>query len=259
MGIPLSVVIITKNEETRLARCLESVNGWAGEIIIIDDESTDNTRDIANCYADKVLVRRMINEGKHRNWAYSQAANNWVLSIDADEIPDQELKNAIAETLKNPQYTHYSIPYKNYIGDYPLKSDVGKSIVKLFRKDKFRYEEVEVHPRIFSEGQCGRVEKGAMHHYSWRDFGDFLRKTDKQTTLEAKKWFDIYKTDPKRAEAKMNLLNAMWRYNDRFWRTYISKKAWKDGFIGFMISFFGGLYQIMSYAKYWEMKKSIKT
>ena len=67
----ISVVVITKNEEANISRCLASVKGWADEIIVVDDESTDQTRQLAAGYADKIMVRRMDIEGRHRNWAYA--------------------------------------------------------------------------------------------------------------------------------------------------------------------------------------------
>ncbi|MGB3056586.1 MAG: glycosyltransferase, partial [Candidatus Omnitrophota bacterium] len=70
---PVSAVIITKNEEKNIAECLESV-AWADEIILVDDESADKTREIAGKYTDKIFTRKMENEGKHRNWAYAQAS-----------------------------------------------------------------------------------------------------------------------------------------------------------------------------------------
>ena len=83
--IALSVVIITKNEEKNIKDCVESVKGWADEIVIVDDDSNDRTREIALEYTDKILLRKMDIEGRHRNWAYQQAKNDWVLSLDADE------------------------------------------------------------------------------------------------------------------------------------------------------------------------------
>ena len=92
----LSVVIITKNEETRIKQCIESVAGWADEVVVVDDESTDRTSAFARDLGAKVFVRKIDIEGRHRNWAYSKTENPWVFSVDADERPTEELKQ---ETL----------------------------------------------------------------------------------------------------------------------------------------------------------------
>ncbi|MCK4882371.1 MAG: glycosyltransferase family 2 protein, partial [Candidatus Omnitrophica bacterium] len=84
-------------------------------------------------------------------------------------------------------------------------------------------------------------------HYSYRDLEHFLTKLNNQTTLEAQKWV--------KDQRKMSFGKAAWRTIDRFFRAFLGKKGYKDGFIGFMSALFGGVYQIVSYAKYWEMKK----
>jgi glycosyltransferase involved in cell wall biosynthesis len=257
MPIPISVVIITKNEETRIEECLKSVAGWADEIILVDDESTDKTREIAGRYTDKVFIRRMDIEGKHRNLAYSRARNQWVLTLDADERLTQLLKEEISRELEtNKENALYTIPRKNFIGDYWMQwgGQYPAAQLKLFLKDKFKWEEVEVHPRAFSDGKCGHLNE-PMLHYTYKDISDFLRKLNNQTTLEAKKWFNLYKDNPKKAEKKMNVPTTIWRCVDRFFRAYIGKKGWRDGFFGFVNAYFASLYQVISYIKFREMKK----
>ncbi len=246
--IPLSVVVITKNEEKNIGECLQSVQGWADEIVVVDDESQDKTLAIAKGFTDKIFQRRMDNEGRHRNWAYAQAKNEWVLSLDADEKATEELKAEIAEALKNSNspFHAFSIPLRNYIGNtwvrYGGWYPAGK--LRLFMKSRFRYEEAEVHPRVFLDGKTGHLTKDIIHK-GYPDFEHFLASLNRQTTLEARKWIATNR--------RMSLGKAVWRTIDRFPRSYIGKKGYKDGLIGFMVAFFASLYQIMSYAKYWEM------
>ena len=255
--LPISVVVLAKNEENRIADCLRSVLGWADEIIVVDDESTDNTKDIAKSLGAKVLLKKMDIEGRHRNWAYSQAANDWVLSLDSDERMTEALKDEIKrELFSDPQISVFIMPRKNYIGDYWIRGGglYPAAQMKLFRKDKFKWEEAEVHPRsIMLWGRRGYLRNDLMH-YTYKDWGDFLNKLNKQTTLEAVKWHKLSLQDPKKARYKMNLMHALWRSLDRFIRTYLAKKGYRDGFIGLMIAYFASLYQIVSYAKYVELK-----
>jgi len=246
-NIKLSVVIITRNEENEIEECLQSVYGWADEIIVVDDESQDKTIQIAKNYTNKVFQRKMDVEGSHRNWAYSQASNEWVLSLDADERVTEELKKEIFSIIgANPSENGFSIPRKNFIGSYWVKYSgwYPSAQLKLFRKDKFRYEESEVHPRAFLEGGSRQL-KSPLLHYSYDNFEDFLAKLNRQTTLEAKKWFNQGK--------KMTLGRFLWRAFDRFMRSYIRKKGFKDGFIGFLVAFNAALYQIVSYLKFREI------
>ncbi|HPM43517.1 MAG TPA: glycosyltransferase family 2 protein, partial [Candidatus Omnitrophota bacterium] len=97
--LPISVVVITKNEEDNIEPCLKSVS-WADEIIVLDDNSIDKTVEIARKMTDKVFSRKMDIEGRHRNYAYSLAKNKWVLSLDADERASEELAVELAVLLK---------------------------------------------------------------------------------------------------------------------------------------------------------------
>lgn len=242
----LSVVVITKNEEARIKNCLDSVR-WADEIIVVDDESCDKTVEIAKTFGSKIFVRKMDNEGRHRNWAYAKAKNNWVLSLDADEIVTAELKDEIKRILSTDcKENGFTIPRRNYIGAYWVRYGgwYPSPQLKLFRKDKFRYEEVAVHPRAFMDEPCGHL-KSDIIHYSYRNLEDFLRKLNNQTTYEAQKWFSQNKP--------MRLIRFLWRSVDRFTRAYVGKKGYKDGFIGFVIAFNAALYQWVSYLKYREM------
>lgn len=245
--INLSVVVLTKNEERNIEECLKSVYGWAEEIVLVDDLSRDNTVKIASNYTDKILSRRMDIEGKQRNFAYAQAKNLWVLSLDADERVSQELKKEIEDVLsKETQCNGFTIPRRNFIGDYWVRYGgwYPSPQLKLFRKDEFRYEEVGVHPRAFMDEPCGHL-KSDIIHYSYKDIEDFLNKLNNQTTREAQKWFEQNKP--------MRLGRFIWRTYDRFIRTYFVKKGYRDGFIGFMVAYFAGLYQFFSYLKYREI------
>jgi glycosyltransferase involved in cell wall biosynthesis len=248
---PVTVVVITKNEENNIETCLQSVHGWADEIIVVDDESRDRTVEIAQRLADKVFHRKMDIEGRHRNWAYAQARNEWVFSLDADETAMPELRDEITQAIQSNEFQAYTIPRRNYLGDYWVRygGQYPAPQLKLFMKSKFRFEEAEVHPRVFLEGKTAHLTKDIIHK-SYRDIAHFVSKLNGQTTLEAKKWVKM--TRP------MTFGKAFWRAMDRFPRTYLRKKGYKDGFIGFMFSFFASLYQIISYAKYWEMKKALE-
>jgi len=246
--VPVSVCIIAKNEERRLPECLQSVQ-WADEVVVLDDESTDKTIEIAKNYHAKVFSRKMDNEGRHRNYAYSLAKNDWALSLDADERVTPELAEEIKKMLRSTNgYSAFSIPIRTYIGKrwvlgagyYPAPK------VRLFQKDKFKYEEAGVHPRIFLEGKCGNM-KSDIIHYSCRDFSDWLSKFNRETTLEAEKWV--------KDGRKVTFPKILRKMIDRFIKFYFLRDGWRDGFQGFIMSYFHSLYQLITYAKYWEMKK----
>ena len=250
--ISISVIIITKNEEKNIEACLQSVCGWADEVIVVDDESTDRTVELARKYTDRIFFKKMDIEGRHRNWAYAQAKNKWVLSLDADERATPELMQEISEVIKKESpFGGFTIPRRNYIGKYWVRHGgwYPSPQLKLFQKDKFRYEEVQVHPRAFMDEPCGHLKSDIIHH-SYRNFEDFLAKLNRQTTWEAEKWINT--------GCQMTLARIIWRTIDRFFRRYVRKKGYKDGIYGFMVAYFDSFYQILSYAKYKELQKQIK-
>lgn len=252
----ISVVIIAKNEEKRIVNAVKAVVTWADEVIVVDDESTDRTRKLAESSGARVLVKKMENEGRHRNWAISQARNEWVLSLDCDEELMPELKKEIAAAISSSDYSGFSIPFKNYIGDYWIKwgGYYPARKLRLFKKNCFSYKEESVHPPGILRGKSGKLN-GDIVHLNYKDWTDHVRKSNNQATLEAEKWHELSQINPKKANYKMNTIHAFWRLFDRFVRMFFRKKGYRDGFTGFMLAYLSAFYQILSYAKYRELKK----
>ena len=246
---PVSVVIIAKNEEQRLEDCLKSA-AFAEEIVVVDDYSTDRTVEIAKKYTDKVFQRKMDIEGRHRNYAYEKASQNWVLSLDADERVTPELAESIAQATQENKNHHvcYAIPIRTFIGKRWIKGAgyYPAAKTRLFRKGQFRYEEARVHPRVIYEGSCG-ILSGDILHYSCKDLEQWIGKFNRETTLEADKWIQDGR--------KVSLAKQLRKTVDRFLKNYFLKGGMKDGFYGYLMSAFHGLYQLFAYAKYREMKE----
>ena len=248
--VPLSVVVLTKNEENRLPDCMESVR-FVDEILVIDDESTDRTEAIALQRGARVLHRKMEIEGRHRNWAAQQAKHDWILSVDADERVTPELAAEIQTLFRAgaPAFQVYSVPRRNFIGKRWLRHGgwYPSPQVKLYNRTLFKWEEATVHCRAITDQPSGNL-RGDLLHYSYRDIGDFIGKLNRQTTLETQKWLSDGR--------KMSRGKGLWRSLDRFYRAYVGKKGYKDGWLGFTAAVLGGLYQFVSYAKYWEAKNA---
>jgi glycosyltransferase involved in cell wall biosynthesis len=254
MSIPLSVIIIAKNEEQGIKECLETVYLWADEIIIIDDNSTDYTVKIARNYTDKIFTRTMDLEGKQRNFGTSKSKHDWVMMLDCDERITDELKKEIEGVLSNEkkEYVAFWIPQITYLGNARLKyGGWSNPHLRLYNKNYVRWVETKydvVHPGIdVTPGKKGRNLTTSLIHYNFANIEDFVRKTNRQTTLEAIKWH--------MSGWKMGPGKALFRTFDRFMRRYIGKKGYKDGFYGFIAAVLSGFYQLLAYSKYREIKE----
>lgn len=247
--INLTVVTLTKNSEAIIEDCLKSVCDWAGEIIIVDDMSSDKTLEIVKKYTDKIHIKKWEKEGSHRNFAYSLAKFDYILSLDSDERVTPELRDEIIKIFKEgPKFAGYNIPHRNFIGDYWIKYGgwYPNAKLKMYARKEFHYEEeAEYHPRAFLNGQTYTL-KSDIIHYAYKDFKNLFSKLNHQTDFEAKKWF--------RDKRKMSFGFCMFKAITRYIKFYYIKKGKKDGYIGFMMALASSAYQLMTYAKYWEMK-----
>ena len=251
----VSALLIVKNERRNIVEALESLQGWVDEIVVVDDESTDNTRELASAFTDKVFVRRMRLEGEQRNFAAAQARNDWVVAIDADERVTPELQQEIDRTLSihDGVTIAYWVPRKNFLGDYWLRHGgwYPAPHIKLYHRKYLKWREIPqdvVHPGVdISPGYRGAQLQAHLIHYNFKNIEDFIAKTNRQSTLEAIKWHLEGK--------RVSLLWGFWRSFDRFWRRYVSKTGYKDGYYGFVAAFLSGFYQLAAYSKYRELKE----
>lgn len=253
MQPPLTVVILAKNEERRIEECLKSVSGWAQEVIIVDDYSSDRTIEIASRYTDKIFKRATDIEGKQRNFGAAQAKFDWVMMVDCDERLTPELKQEITGLFakKEDEVMAYWIPKINYLGAARLKyGGWSNPHVKLYNRKFVRWSEAKydvVHPGIIiAQGYKGGRLKNPYIHYNFSGIEDFIAKDNRYSTLEAIKWHV--------SGRKMTLGRALWRTVDRFIRRFITRKGHKDGFYGFVAAFIGGAHELLTYAKYREIK-----
>ncbi len=254
MSLPLSIVIIAKNEQSRIKDCLESVYGWADEIIVVDDNSSDQTRSIALQYTDKIYQRAMDLEGRQRNFGVSHATHDWVMMLDCDERPTSGLKKEIEQLLKNPpeKIVAFWIPQMCFLGDVQIKfGGWSNPHIRLYHKKYVTWSEAEhdvVHPGTrLAEGFKGANLKESLIHFNYKNLEDVFYKVNRMSTLEAVKWhYD---------GRKMSKGKAIWRTVDRFFRRYVGRKGYKDGYYGFVLAVSSALYEFSAYSKYVEIKE----
>lgn len=175
----LSVLIITLNEEEHLKSLLSDLD-FADEIVIVDSFSTDGTEIISKSFPKvKFTQNKFENFSAQRNFAISQAKNDWILFLDADEVLTPELKQEIIETLKNNQtYTAYFFERIFMFEDTVLKYSGNQTdkIFRLFDKKSARYDDKRlVHEKLIVNGEIGFL-KNKLIHYSYSSYDDYKEK-----------------------------------------------------------------------------------
>ena len=245
----LSVVISAFNEEARIKDCLESVKGLATEIVFIDNLSLDKTREIARKYTDKILTRKnnlMLNVNK--NYGFSKATGDWILSLDADERVTPELAKEINEKIGNSDIVGYWIPRKNIIFGKWIQHSIWwpDYQLRLFRKGKGKFPEKHVHEYLRVEGKTEKL-KNPLEHLNYSTVSQFIYKMDKiYTESEVEKII---------ASGKILIWIDAIRFpvND-FLKTFFAEKGYKDGMHGLVLSMLQSLYAEVVFAKVWERK-----
>ena len=221
----LSAYIIVKNEARDLPGCLESLKGLADQVVVVDDESTDNTVVLAKDWGAKVYARTLDGFGKQKQFALDQCTGDWVLSIDADERVTPELARAIKDVLARPgEADGYFISRKMYFLGQRLRfGGVGKDwVLRFFRRDKGRYLPLEIHEQVVVNGPVRRL-KGPLDHFSYATLEEYLEKIPDYTTMAAQARWDA----GKRFTVLYHLRPA-WELFSRV----VLKGAWLDGQAG---------------------------
>lgn len=225
---PLSVVIITLNEEHNLPRCLASVK-WASEIVVVDSGSSDRTCEIAKAAGAKVLSHPWAGYGQQKNWALGQISQPWALFLDADEEVSEELQQEIGGFLANPGvFKGASVPRKTwFLGRWILHGGwYPNRLVRLVTKNG-RWTEPEVHESLEASGPVKPLQKDLLH-YTFRNVGDNVLTNVRFSRLGAK----VAKLRGERGSLFRILLKPV----GKFLETYFWKRGFLDGFPGFVIS-----------------------
>src|SRR3989339_252566 len=188
----ISAVIHTYNSEKYLEDCLESVK-QADEVVICDMYSTDKTIEIAQKYGCKIIYHENVGfADPARNFAISQAANDWILVVDSDEVIPRELLDYLREEIQKPDCPNiFFIPRKNILSGKVLWSWYPDSIIRFFKKGSLSFSsKVHCMPKIL-QGPTYRIDSKrtelAILHYNYDSIEAFIGRMNKYTTLELEK------------------------------------------------------------------------
>jgi glycosyltransferase involved in cell wall biosynthesis len=241
----LTVTVITWNEEERLRPCLESV-AWAGEIVMVDAESTDKTVQIAREFTDRIWVRPWPGFSLQKNFALEQVATDWVLSLDADERVTPELRLEIERIIGDDGPADgYAIPRKNFFwGAWVRHGRLYPDYqLRLFRRRKGRFAEVGVHESVRIDGRVDRLSSPLVHQ-SYRSLSEFVQRSNHYSTLAAQEWLGR----GKRVGIGDLMLRPLWR----FLSMYVLHRGFLDGWRGLVLAVLYAHYVFLRTAKVWE-------
>lgn len=250
----LSVVILTKNEEVNIAECIESAK-WADEVVVVDDNSTDATVEIARRYTNKILLRPLDgNFASQRNAGTDIASGDWILQMDADERITGGLKAKISELLEkdNPD-SAFRFTRLNYFCGMPLRhgGEDSHKPLRLFKKGKARFVGEKIHEVLSVDGPIGEID-AVMDHYNFSDISHYVLTQDFYTGLEARALCE------RSGIISKSRLKSELRFGPTklFLKIYLRKKGYKDGYRGLIFAALSAWRRFLIYAKYWEMNKA---
>ncbi len=226
----ISAVIIACNEEKIIRQCIESILPITNDIIIVDSGSTDNTVSIAESARARVFHMPWEGYGANKNFGNSKAKHDWILSIDADEILDQNLIRDIKNLAKDPNtiykiksLVNYNGKWIHHCGWYPAWK------LRFFHKSKAKWNLDPVHEALIYSSDVSLKElNGQLLHYSYSSIEDHKIKSTKYGKLKAESWL--------RNGKSISILKRLLGSSFKFLRTYILKLGFLDGREGYIIS-----------------------
>jgi (heptosyl)LPS beta-1,4-glucosyltransferase len=245
----ISVVVSVWNEEKHLARCLQSVS-WADEIIVVNNSSTDKTKEIAKKFTNKVFDRPnnlMLNLNK--NFGFTKATGDYILNLDGDEeIPDELHREIVSVVASSNSMDGYWIARKNIIFGKWIRHGIWwpDRQIRLFRREKGKFPCVHIHEYIKVEGRVGTLTAPYIH-YNYESIHQYLTKIDRASTSEALSLEEM--------KYQVMWYDALRFPVSDFIKIYFAEFGYKDGLHGLVLAVLQAFYSFCTFAKVWETQK----
>jgi len=250
----LSVVINAQNVEKDLPRALASIKDIAGEIVVVDQESTDNTVEIAKKFGAKVFIHPKVEYVElARNFALRQAQGQWLLVLDPDEEVSQGLAQKIKKILENPKADYYRIPRKNMIFGKWIEHSLWwpDYQIRLFKKGSVSWNEI-IHSVPMTQGAGGEIEEKeelAIVHHNYDSVEQFIEKLNRYTSVHSELLIkDGYKF------VWTDIINKPFK---EFVSRYFNGEGYKDGIHGLALSLLQAFSELTLYLKVWQKEKFV--
>lgn len=244
----LSVVLATFNEAENIKDCLDSVQGWCDEVVIVDGGSIDDTARIARSFNARVVIAdnpELFHINKQK--AINLAKGEWILQLDADERVSKRLKDEIDRAIVSKENNGYWMPRKNYfLGRFLMKGGVyPDNTLRLYRRGKGKLPQKDVHEQAEVIGNVGYL-KEPLIHMADPNLRRYLIRFDRYTSLIAKE----LKIKEKHFSISGLLINIFLKPMYWFLLTYVRHKGFMDSWQGFLFSFLSSLRFSVGYLKF---------
>jgi glycosyltransferase involved in cell wall biosynthesis len=247
----LSVTIITRNEAADIGAALASV-AWADEVIVVDSESTDETVALAKASGARTVVRPWGGYVDQKNYAASLAANDWILSLDADERVTPALAAEIPAAIGAAGAAAYKVPRVTWhLGRWIRSTDWYPDYqLRVYDRTRARWTGRYVHEAVTVDGVVGQL-RGELQHFAYRDISDHLETIDRYTTYAARQMSE--------SGRRAGLLHLAGHPPLAFLRNYVARGGFRDGAPGFIISALNAYYVFLKFAKLRELQQDRET
>ncbi len=243
----VSAVMIVKNGARTIQKSLDSLSNF-DDVIVYDNGSSDGTQEIAKTYSNVRLIEGYFDGfGTTKNRAADLARYDWILIIDSDEVVDEILLHTLQTRTLDPQ-TIYIVNFLAYYKDIQIRHCGwnNQQIRRLYNKSVTRFNDNAVHENIIDEGMKKEPIAGNIKHYSYMSISDFIVKLDRYSTLFAEDNVGKKSSSPLKA-----FFNGLYS----FFRTYILKRGFLDGYAGLIIAFSHMATNFYKYIKLYEMNR----
>jgi len=250
----LSTVLITKNEEHNIKKCVDHLIDWVDEIVVFDSFSTDRTIAILNEYqTNKIRITQVEWQGfaGTKNQAVEAASGDWILSVDADEIITSELRDEILQQVESADHQGYLVPRLLFFCNQPVRygGNYPDYQLRLFRKNAGRFVETPVHEYVKLSSKPGKL-KNHMLHYSYRTMFDYWARLNRYTELDAEKKFK---------QGKRFRFYRIFVLQLEIVKRLFLRMGVLDGFPGIFYHIFSAVSSLVKYAKLWEYQETNKS
>ncbi|MDZ4757670.1 MAG: glycosyltransferase family 2 protein [Bacteroidota bacterium] len=244
---PISAVIIANNASRSIGHTIAAML-WCNEVLVVDSGSTDNTVEICKALGCTVMHHNFESYGKQKHFAVSQAKNDWVWVIDADEIATPEIVAEACKKIDSGEYVGYMVPISLVFMGKLLRfgNEYKKPHLRLFNKKHGNYNESLVHEDVLLTGKIGKLQHHVLHD-SYYNIDDYFKKFNNYTTRAAEQLHAQNKN--------INILSPIIKLPFHFIILYIFKGLIFDGIAGLLWATFSSWYSFVKYIKLWEMNK----